>query len=339
MPPKFGKKLIINEPAQQPNPVPDIPKNLDSRTTITIENENFEIAADDLEVQCILGRGAYGVVEKVKHKPTGTILAVKRITATTNSIETKRLLMDLDISMRSMECPYTVHYFGAMFREGDVMICMEVMDISLDKFYARAFNINKPIPEDVLGKVAYSVICALNYLHTKLQVIHRDVKPSNILINRDGDVKMCDFGISGYLINSVAKTVDAGCKPYMAPERIDPQGDPSHYDVRSDIWSFGISMIEISTGHFPYKTWKTPFEQLRQVVQDDPPRLPPNMFTPMFEKFIEKTLKKDVNERAGYPQLLQDEFLVHHGKANKDISEFVSDVLDNSTEENQRVPN
>ena len=104
------------------------------------------------------------MVEKVKHKPTGTILAVKRITATTNSIETKRLLMDLDISMRSMECPYTVHYFGAMFREGDVMICMEVMDISLDKFYARAFNINKPIPEDVLGKVAYSVSDS-EYIH------------------------------------------------------------------------------------------------------------------------------------------------------------------------------
>ena len=55
--------------------------------------------------------------------------------------------------------------------------------------------------------------------------------------------------------------------------------------------------------------------------------------------FIFFRLKKDVNERAGYPQLLQDEFLVHHGKANKDISEFVSDVLDNSTEENQRVSN
>ena len=74
----------LNFDYRQSNPVPDIPKNLDSRTTITIENENFEIAADDLEVQCILGRGAYGVVEKVKHKPTGTILAVKRITATTN---------------------------------------------------------------------------------------------------------------------------------------------------------------------------------------------------------------------------------------------------------------
>ena len=59
--------------------------------------------------------------------------------------------------MRTSDCPYTVHFYGAMFQEGDVMICMEVMDISLDKFYARAFNTNKPIPEDVLGKVAFSV--------------------------------------------------------------------------------------------------------------------------------------------------------------------------------------
>lgn len=65
--------------------------------------------------------------------------------------------MDLDISLRTADCPYTVHFYGAMFREGDVMICMEVMDVSLDKFYARAFNINKLIPENVLGKVACSV--------------------------------------------------------------------------------------------------------------------------------------------------------------------------------------
>ena len=102
------------------------------------------------------------MVEKVKHKPTGTILAVKRITSTIDSIETKRTLMDLDICMRTSECPYTVHFYGAMFREGDVMICMEVMDLSLDKFYARAFNINKPIPEIVLGKVAFSVKISCN---------------------------------------------------------------------------------------------------------------------------------------------------------------------------------
>ena len=64
------------------------------------------------------------------------------------------------------------------------------------------------------------MISALDYLHTRLSVIHRDVKPSNILINREGNVKMCDFGISGYLVDSVAKTVDAGCKPYMAVSNI-----------------------------------------------------------------------------------------------------------------------
>ena len=65
--------------------------------------------------------------------------------------------MDLDVSMRTSDCKYTVHFFGAMFRDGDVMICMEVMDISLDKFYMRAFANERPIPENVLGKIAYSV--------------------------------------------------------------------------------------------------------------------------------------------------------------------------------------
>ena len=201
----------------------------------------------------------------MKHKETGTILAVKRITATVNSIENKRLLMDLDISMRSSDCDYTVHFFGAMFREGDVWICMEVMDTSVDKFYLKVFGSGREMPECVLGKIAFSVVSALHYLHTNLKVIHRDVKPSNILVSTSGKVKMCDFGISGYLVDSVAKTIDAGCKPYMAPERIDPQGNPGHYDVRSDVWSFGISMIEVATGKFPYKLWATPFEQLKQV--------------------------------------------------------------------------
>lgn len=74
-------------------------------------------------------------------------------------------------------------------------------------------------------QIAFAVVSALQYLHAELKVIHRDVKPSNILINRRGEVKMCDFGISGYLVDSVAKTIDAGCKPYMAPERIDPCGE------------------------------------------------------------------------------------------------------------------
>ena len=60
------------------------------------------------------------------------------------------------------------------------------------------------------------MVYALDYLYSKLKVIHRDVKPSNMLVNRRGEVKLCDFGISGYLVDSVAKTVELGCKPYMA---------------------------------------------------------------------------------------------------------------------------
>jgi len=328
MPPKFkGPKLIPM--VTTPEPAPVVPGDLDKQTTITIDNETFDIEADDLEVICELGRGAYGVVEKMKHKKTETILAVKRITATVNSVEQRRLLMDLDIAMRSSDCEYTVHFYGAMFREGDVWICMEVMDTSVDKFYAKVFGNGRDMQEWVLGKIAFSVVSALNYLHKKLKVIHRDVKPSNILVSSSGKVKMCDFGISGYLVDSVAKTIDAGCKPYMAPERIDPSGNPANYDVRSDVWSFGISMMEITTGKFPYKLWATPFEQLRQVVMDPAPALPPDKFSADLVDFIAVCLNKVVTERASYSSLLQHSFLTEHGSvADTQMGAFIKEILD-----------
>ena len=101
------------------------PGNLDSKTTITIDKEVFEVDAADLVSICTLGRGAYGIVEKMRHVKSNTIMAVKRITCTVNSREQKRLLMDLDISMRTSLCPYTVQFYGALFRE--VSTSMEVV--------------------------------------------------------------------------------------------------------------------------------------------------------------------------------------------------------------------
>lgn len=322
---KFPKLKI--SPLEPPPPATP-PRNLDKRTTITIGEKNFEVEADDLQKICDLGRGAYGIVEKMRHVPSGTVMAVKRIAATVNTQEQKRLLMDLDISMRSSDCPYTVQFYGAMFREGDVWICMEVMDTSLDKFYTKVYRHGRRISESILGKIAFAVVSALHYLYSQLRVIHRDVKPSNILINRKGEVKMCDFGISGYLVDSVAKTVDAGCKPYMAPERIDPTGDPSKYDIRSDVWSLGISLLELATGRYPYKVWGTPFEQLKQVVKDDPPRLPPNEFSPEFEDFISQCLQKVYTARPNYDQLLKHAFCIAHQDSDANVSQFVSEILD-----------
>lgn len=322
--PDLKFKFAESPPAAPVGP----PRDLDSHTTITMDGRTVEVSADDLGLITELGRGAYGVVEKRRHRPSDTIMAVKRITSTVDSREQQYLLMDLDVSMRSGACPYTVTFYGALFRDGDVWICMEVMETSLDKFYPRVFSQDKIIPEEYLGKIAFSVVSALHYLHTELKVIHRDVKPSNILINRKGEVKMCDFGISGYLVDSVAKTVQAGCKPYMAPERIDPQGVPSGYDIRSDVWSLGIALVEIATGKFPYKSWGTPFDQLKQVVMDAPPRLPAGTFSPEFDNFIEQVLVKDYKQRPNYIRLKEHPFILSHAESsNTDFADFINTNL------------
>lgn len=163
-----------------------------------------------------------------------------------------------------------------------------------------------------------------------LKIIHRDIKPSNILINRQGQVKLCDFGISGRLVNSLAKTFEAGCKPYMAPERINPVLDPERngYDIRSDVWSLGITMLELSIGKFPYPA--TPgnfFLQIKAVCEDDPPRLPSETirFTDDYRDFITKCLQKDYKNRPYYTSLLDHPFILTN--KDNDILDFVSRVL------------
>lgn len=118
-------------------------------------------------------------------------------------------------------------------------------------------------------------------------MIHRDVKPSNILIDERGVIKLCDFGISGTLKDSKAKTRSAGCAAYMAPERIDPQ--KPDYDIRADVWSLGITLVELATGKFPYQNCQTDFEVLTKVLESDPPSLPTDQgFSPEFQNFVKR---------------------------------------------------
>ncbi|XP_019730043.1 dual specificity mitogen-activated protein kinase kinase 6 isoform X4 [Hippocampus comes] len=321
-------KLVLPKEVFQQAPPPALPpRDLDSKACVTIGDKNFEVKADDLERIGELGRGAYGVVDKMRHVPSGIIMAVKLIRATVNTQEQKRLLMDLDISMRTVDCFYTVTFYGALFREGDVWICMELMDTSLDKFYKQVMEKERTIPEDILGKIAVSIVKALEHLYSNLQVIHRDVKPSNVLINSQGQVKMCDFGISGYLVDSVAKTMDAGCKPYMAPERINPETNQKGYNVKSDIWSLGITMVELAILGFPYDSWGTPFQQLKQVVEEPSPQLPADKFSPDFVDFTSQCLKKVSKERPTYAELMKHPFFTTHDGKDTDVAAFVKVIL------------
>lgn len=120
--------------------------------------------------------------------------------------------------------------------------------MSLGEFYLQIHQLMHFFPEDLLGNIAVSILEALHYCKTR-GVIHRDVKPENILINREGFVKLCDFGFARELINSVAST-QVGTYAYIPPERINHPNEK--YDIRSDIWSVGIILAELAYGKFPF---------------------------------------------------------------------------------------
>ncbi|XP_068215351.1 dual specificity mitogen-activated protein kinase kinase 4 isoform X4 [Palaemon carinicauda] len=308
-------------------------QNIQSSGKLKISPEvQVEFTADDLRDLGEIGRGGFGTVNKMVHRKSNTIMAVKRIRSTVDEKEQKQLLMDLEVVMRSNDCPCIVQFYGAIFKEGDCWICMELMDTSLDKFYKFIYErLNERLPENILGKITVATLTALNYLKEKLKIIHRDVKPSNILLDKRGNIKLCDFGISGQLVDSIAKTRDAGCRPYMAPERIDP-ARARGYDVRSDVWSLGITLMELATGSFPYPKWNSVFEQLTQVVQGEPPRLSlienGNTFSEEFVDFVNTCLIKEESSRPKYRQLLEHDFVIRSKADPMDVAEFVCGILD-----------
>ncbi|KAL5473918.1 hypothetical protein EMCRGX_G028485 [Ephydatia muelleri] len=321
-----GLVVAPTTPASVPK-VPDIPPEVGSTATITIRGEIFQVSADDFIEEKELGRGQYGSVYQMMHKNTQALMAVKKIRATVDTTERKQLMMDLNVS-RTLHCPYTITFYGALFREGDVWICMELMDKSLSQLYKLVYDqLKLRIPEPVLGKMIEAIVKALHFLKSQLKVLHRDVKPSNILINKAGQTKLCDFGIAGQLVDSFCKT-NIGCKPYLAPERIAPDAS-SKYDERADIWSLGITMYELALGRFPYPPWNTVFEQLKIVVEGEPPAIPSDAgFSDEFRDFVSLCLKKDVQLRPKYDVLLDHPLIKQMEQSTVDVAAWYQDICD-----------
>ncbi|KAM4856238.1 dual specificity mitogen-activated protein kinase kinase 7 isoform 1-T1 [Urocitellus parryii] len=288
--------------------------------------QRYQAEINDLENLGEMGSGTCGQVWKMRFRKTGHIIAVKQMRRSGNKEENKRILMDLDVVLKSHDCPYIVQCFGTFITNTDVFIAMELMGTCAEKLKKR---MQGPIPERILGKMTVAIVKALFYLKEKHGVIHRDVKPSNILLDERGQIKLCDFGISGRLVDSKAKTRSAGCAAYMAPERIDPP-DPTKpdYDIRADVWSLGISLVELATGQFPYKNCKTDFEVLTKVLQEEPPLLPGHMgFSGDFQSFVKDCLTKDHRKRPKYNKLLEHNFIKRYETLEVDVASWFKDVM------------
>nr|XP_049580113.1 dual specificity mitogen-activated protein kinase kinase 1 isoform X2 [Syngnathus scovelli] len=309
---------------------------------LTQKQKVGELKDDDFEKICELGAGNGGVVFKVSHRPSGLIMARKLIHLEIKPAIRNQIIRELQV-LHECNSPYIVGFYGAFYSDGEISICMEHMDGgSLDQSLKKAGK----IPEQILGKISIAVIKGLSYLREKHKIMHRDVKPSNILVNSRGEIKLCDFGVSGQLIDSMANSF-VGTRSYMSPERL--QG--THYSVQSDIWSMGLSLVEMAIGRFPipppdtkelehifgtqlggansaesspnagptgrpgssYGSDSRPpmaiFELLDYIVNEPPPKLPGMLFSSEFQDFVHKCLIKNPAERADLKQLMVHPFI------------------------------
>ncbi|KAE9411295.1 kinase-like protein [Gymnopus androsaceus JB14] len=290
---------------------------------------SYQLNMEDLERGEELGRGNYGTVTKVLHTPTGVTMALKEIRLELDNAKLNAIIMELDILHKTSSSSHIVDFYGAFFVETCVYYCMEYMDPgSLDKLVNFSFGDTVPalhpqsddekelvwqgVPEDVLARMAGSMVKGLKFLKDELGVIHRDVKPTNVLINFRGQIKLCDFGVSGQLEKSIAKT-NIGCQTYMAPERIsgEHQNTVGTYTVSSDVWSLGLSIIEIAIGQYPYppEAYSNILAQLKTIIQDDAPTLPADRYSPVACEWVASCLVKAPTGRATYAELLEHEFI------------------------------
>uniref|UniRef100_A0AB40DP36 mitogen-activated protein kinase kinase n=1 Tax=Drosophila mojavensis mojavensis TaxID=377586 RepID=A0AB40DP36_DROMO len=302
-----------------------------------------ELSEEDLEKLGELGSGNGGVCMKVRHTLTHLIMARKLIHLEVKPA-IKQILRELKV-LHECNFPHIVGFYGAFYSDGEISICMEYMDGgSLDLILKRAGR----IPESILGRITLAVLKGLSYLRDKHAIIHRDVKPSNILVNSSGEIKICDFGVSGQLIDSMANSF-VGTRSYMSPERL--QG--THYSVQSDIWSLGLSLVEMAIGMYPIPppdsatleaifadnaddgnpTVIEPkvmaiFELLDYIVNEPPPKLEHKIFSNEFKDFVDICLKKQPDERADLKTLLSHPWIRKAEAEDVDISGWVCKTMD-----------
>ncbi|KAK7205249.1 mitogen-activated protein kinase [Myxozyma melibiosi] len=303
-----------------------------------LDEEGWERVANSGEIVEIakLGEGTSGSVTKCRLRYGKTVFALKTIPANPNPDIRKQILREL-LFNKTCDSPHIVKYYGRFVDEqnASISIAMEYCaGRSLDAVYKHVKARGGRIGERVLGKIAEGVLSGLSYLHER-KIIHRDIKPQNILLDGNGQVKLCDFGVSGEVVNSLATTF-TGTSYYMAPERI--QGHP--YSVTSDIWSLGLTLMEVAHHRFPFPPEGEPtlsaIEILVYIVHNPPPKLmdePHNgiKWSEAFHHFLACCLEKDTKKRASPRQMLKHPWIVGISSRKVKMDRFVQECWADAT--------
>ncbi|CAG9330471.1 unnamed protein product [Blepharisma stoltei] len=265
-----------------------------------------------------IGEGAYGSVFRGIHKLTGSRVAIK-IIPIGDDIESLKTEISI---MKQLSHPNIVGYIGSYIKDDELWM---IIEYCVAGSVADLIKVNKsPLNEQQISSICQAVLKGLNYLHENNK-IHRDIKAANILIDHRGVAKLCDFGVSAHVLNKNSKNdTIIGTPLWMSPEVI----SKTHYNNKTDIWSLGITAIEMAEGQPPYSHLHP--IRVMQAVQRNPAQglFEPSKWSHEFNDFVHECLRVNFQERPSSKELLNHPF-IRNSLGNKILSQLVSNSLAN----------